>query len=513
MHIALILDASRLWRWHLTLIGFLSARPATRVTVMFSQVQRPLDPAVGLALMLEAAISKRAGDQPFEPLKPSAFHEWSAETAEGCDLVIDLAALELSESPGPRTLVPLYNGVAGGSAFWSAVLDGIAPLISIADSTRGVVAVGLPAIEAPHALARSAAAVITRVISGLLAIVDGQGAGSVTPFLPDYGARAPGLTMRAANLLGRKISSKAQRLLEAQLATGPQWATAWRTRKAGFDPLRGGELVLSDFKLLADDGQRFFADPFLFARGDDTDVFVEELPYATGRGIISVFTVRADGTASATRPVLETPHHLSYPQVFSHGGEVWMLPEAHQSGGLTLYRAAHYPDRWEAAGRIIDEPLHDATVFEHAGRWWISANTEGPAGARWGSSWDSLALYSAPSLLGTWTAHSCNPVLIDAGSARPAGAVFTHEGGLYRPVQDCRGGYGVALGIAKIVRLDEGGYAQTEVSRSAFHSASGVLGPHTLNRLARERGTLEAIDLFAPAAKRATAAQTRVAAG
>jgi len=501
MHIALILDASRLWRWHLTLVDLLSARADTRVSVAFSPVQRPLDPAVGLVLMLEASITKRAGVQPFEVLRPAAFDRWYRETQDACDLVIDLAALELGENPRTRTLVPLYNGVAGGSAFWSAILDGKAPFLSILDSIHGVIAVGQPAMEAPHALGLSAGGVVTRVISGLLAASTGPAPTSTTPFLPDFGARAPGLTMAAANLLGRKVACKARRFLDRQLASAPQWATAWRMRKAGFDPLAGGDLRLSEFKLLADDGQRFFADPFLFAQGDDIDVFVEELPYATGRGIISVFTVRADGTATAPRPVLEAPHHLSYPHVFAHGGAIWMLPEGHASGGLTLYRATRYPDQWEAVARIVDEPVHDATLFEHGGRLWIAANTEGPAGARWGSSWDSLSLFSAPTLFGPWTPHADNPVLIDAGSARPAGAVFSHKGALYRPVQDCRGGYGIALGIAQITRLDDADFAQQMVARLAFAVGTGAVGPHTLSRLDRAGGTFEAIDLFAPARK------------
>ena len=39
--------------------------------------------------------------------------------------------------------------------------------------------------------------------------------------------------------------------------------------------------------------------------------------------------------------------------------------------------------------------------------------------------------------------------------------MFSVGGALYRPVQDCRGGYGAAMGLARVDRLDEGGFAQT----------------------------------------------------
>ncbi|MEQ1697050.1 MAG: hypothetical protein ABL901_14535 [Hyphomicrobiaceae bacterium] len=498
MLITLMLDVSRLWRWHLILIEQLAVTPGTRVAVVFSPVQRPVETAVSLALMLEATLSKRPGPQPFDAMKAGDFDTWFSETTPVCDLVIDLASLELADDPHARTLIPLYNGVPGGSAFWSAVLEGAAPFLSLHDSTYGVLGIGQPAIESPHALALSAAGVVTRLMSGLIAAARDPAPKSGVPHLADYGARAPGLTMPAVQLMGRKVASKAKRLIDRQLAAAPQWAVAWRMREARFDPLTGGELSLADYQLLADDGQRYYADPFAVARGGEVDVFVEELPYATGRGIISMFTVRADGTATTPRPVLDVAHHLSYPQVISRDGAHWMLPECHASGGLTLYRAVRYPDQWEPVARLIDEPVHDATFFEHGGKLWIAANAQGPASSRWGSSWDSLSLYCADKLLGPWTAHAGNPVLIDAARARPAGETFVAGGTLYRPVQDCSAGYGAALGLAQVTRLDDGGFTQEVVGRLSFATGSGVLGPHTLNRAACAGGQFEAIDLFAP---------------
>ena len=103
---------------------------------------------------------------------------------------------------------------------------------------------------------------------------------------------------------------------------------------------------------------------------------------------------------------------------------------------------------------------------------------------------DTLSLFMAPDLLGPWTAHPANPVLIDRASARPAGNMMSEGGRLWRPVQDCTQGYGAALGLAEVTRLDEHAFEQ------AVHT---VLRPgpswpgrrlHTLNRA----GRLECID-------------------
>src|SRR5690606_9177292 len=87
-----------------------------------------------------------------------------------------------------------------------------------------------------------------------------------------------------------------------------------------------------------DDGTHFYADPFPYVRGQgDHFIFVEDYPHATGKAIISLVRIGADGSVRGPiEPVLEEPFHLSYPQVFDWHGDVWMLPEGSASGRLTL---------------------------------------------------------------------------------------------------------------------------------------------------------------------------------
>ena len=506
MQISLILDPARLWRWHLALIEQLSADPATRVHVVRAPQPRPLEGALRLALRLDAATGSRARN-PLDALGPQDLNFGPALGSS--DLIIDLAAITLPAIVPPvRTLIPLYDGVPGEPQFWTKVLAGKSPLLAIFDGAGAGIPVGLAGLESPHALRSSASAVITRLITGLTRAARTKPAINALNAQPVQATHAPSLARSATRLLLRKTASKGGRILNRTLKTTRQWAVAWRTLPPGTPiPARGTTtLDLADWTLLPDDGQRYYADPFLVANGDAVDVFVEELPYATNRGIISMFPILPDGRITAPRPVLATAHHMSYPQVFERDGATWMLPEQSASGGLILYRARRYPDEWQQAARLIDEPVHDATLFEHGGRLWIAATTQGPLGARWGSSWDGLSLYSAKTLLGPWTPHPGNPVLIDARSARPAGAMFSQNGALYRPVQDCSRAYGGALGIAEITGLNTDAFTQTLTGRLEFGPRSHLLGPHTLNRIATPAGIVEIIDLFAaPAVLRSAA--------
>lgn len=516
MPVKLQLDPRRLWSWHRAMVDHLRTVTGSNVYVEMAPPGASLPFAIGRILSLERSVASESHPA-FIQLAVPDFAAKAGETADRHECVVDLAAEGLppvAKPPMPQrqTFLPLYDGAPGEAAMWAAILSGRAPRLDLYDTATGrILTIGQPAIEAPHSASAGAAAVVVRLIEGIGHAL----AGRLEAADPAEGEPGKSPTMAAAGLLARKIASKARRMKERMLADAPQWAVAWTCREEPA-PRNRERLDPREYNLLADDGQRYYADPFLFAHEGEVFCFVEELPYATGRGLISVTTLSPDGRAATPWPILETPCHLSYPQVFARDGEIYMLPEQHQSGALVLYRAARFPSVWEPAGVLIDEPLHDATLFEQGGRLWIAATAQGPdfgavmkspasdgtgSGWRqksvWGSSWDALSLYSAETLMGPWTPHQGNPVLIDAAAARPAGPTFTIEGGLYRPVQDCRTGYGAALNIARIDRLDDGGYRQTVVAQQRFAGGTMLDGPHQISRLTAPAGHFEAVDVFA----------------
>jgi hypothetical protein len=107
-----------------------------------------------------------------------------------------------------------------------------------------------------------------------------------------------------------------------------------------------------------------------------------------------------------------------------------------------------------------------------------------------GSYSDALHLWSARSFRGPWTPHRKNPVLIDTAAARPAGRVVERGERLIRPVQDCRRGYGAALALAEITRLDDNRFEQSVVSVLEPGKSWPGRRLHTVNRA----GRLECID-------------------
>lgn len=373
---------------------------------------------------------------------------------------------------------------------WSSARRVLPSPISL--SRDHVWAIGLPAIEAPWRPAQSFDNITSRLVEGLIRVADdiaaGRGPGTEAQEQTNFAGRSS-IFAAALSWAERRARRKVNRITEKMSGNAPKWHVAWRAC-AGADVPAPGLLQLGDFRTLDDGGKAYFADPFVMTHNGVTHVFVEEVAESTGRGIISHFTLREDGTPSAVTPVLDTGMHLSYPFVFEDAGAIWMLPESSSSGGLDLYRATDFPLKWEKAARLIEGRLHDATPFRHGGRWWIAAGSE----TLQSSSWDALSLFSADTLLGPWQAHPRNPVLIDAAAARPAGAVWTTgDGALMRLAQDCSKSYGGAIALRRIVKLDTGDFADEPAGSIAFTPVSGVLGPHTVSR----GGGFEVIDLFA----------------
>ena len=427
--------------------------------------------------------------------------DWDAGEAlpPPADWTPDLTIVLAGPLPGYGLAVrPDFAGGHGEASLLAAARSGLAPVIVVRGGSPGalrLLARGRPAIEDPYVLARALEGLLPRLVA-LLALaverLDGK-EGEPQPVF-DAGLAHPRTSMAA--FLARGLRHKLAKRLGPARRRPDHWRLALR---------RDGEAA---YRLLSDDPSRFRADPFLFAEAGRLWLFYEDYPYAGGKGVIRRLAVAAiDHGASSVgdrclqeeeraRIVLEEDFHLSYPLVLRHEGAIYMLPETSASSRVQLYRADPFPDRWTADAVLLrDRRLADATPVLHEGRWWLFATSTDDDG----SSWDQLDLFHAPDLLGPWVPHPGNPVLVDAGAARPAGLMWHENGVLMRPAQDCRAGYGAGLVVCRVDRLDEGGYRQSVVRRISPPPGLGATGLHTINRAAG----WEVVDLKVPHPRRA----------
>jgi len=223
----------------------------------------------------------------------------------------------------------------------------------------------------------------------------------------------------------------------------------------------------------------FVADPFLHRVDGSWHLFFEVLNRRTGLGEIALATSTDLATWRYERVVLAEPFHLSYPHVFEWQGAIYMVPEAHATRSLQVYRADSFPTRWTHAHTLLSGGVFsDATLFQHDDRWWLFTETSEPRRH------DTLRLFHADEPFGAWMEHPSSPIVSgDRTTARPAGRVVRTNAGFVRFAQVCAPRYGTSVKAFGITELTTSTYAERALSDAPVLAGSGVAGAWNATRM------------------------------
>lgn len=206
---------------------------------------------------------------------------------------------------------------------------------------------------------------------------------------------------------------------------------------------------------------RYLADPFGAIRNDHLHVLAEQFSYRRMVGRIKALSIDISGQRNVIRhetvKVLEDKEvqwpdqvatlHRSYPFLFREGDSWYCLPEAWQSGKISLYRADQEFRHMELVQVLVNNVFAvDPTLTFHEGKWWLFFTTREHSNSH-------LHIWYGHHLTGEYYPHRLNPVKVDVRSARPAGTPFHSGGELFRPAQDCSVTYGYRVAVNKILTL------------------------------------------------------------
>lgn len=498
--VTLRLPGRSLRRWHLALAQILSAR-GHRVAVTMAACGTPDIAGLGVVRMMDITLynARLQGEADFAGTLPEAAFSSFRTPNEG-GLTLDCTETDPT-SAAPDVLVPMFDGCPDVRGILTALVDDRAPQIGWRRAGDGaMVAAGTAAIARRHVLTQSFSETLARLVSMAPAAV--IRASNPAPALAQVPAVAPlaagfgtgggeagSLTAGIGRHAARALTERLMGRLTRSLTDAAQWNIGWRMVEEGQGILATATLPVGDFRWLPRSPRAYYADPFPFVHAGKTWLFCEEFPFATNKGIICVAECADDGTPGPMVPVLETSCHMSYPAVFEHEGEILMMPETTGNRTLELYRADPFPHRWVRHSVLMsDVYVGDATLFRHDNRVWLAATTD-DNGA---TDRDSLSLYHAPKLGEAFTPHPLNPVVVNVCGARPAGWLERCADGLRRPGQDCTGGYGWGLAIARIDQLDTETYRETQIAAFPPPASLKASGLHTVNRAGRFE-TIDAI--------------------
>ena len=419
-----------------------------------------------LVLAAERFLSRGAFDAPM-PVTWDGAGDW----ADGFDVVVNLTG-----DGDPARLGELrlrFDGQPGEAYLLGRLLSRRPPLIEVVDGEGCAVAASYAALETPLELGRSIDQIGRRIVALVVRALEGSQRSTETDPVPRRQATKPSC---------RAVIGFGAARVAAQLAGAdrPLWQVAIRPVTEGL-PRSGGDWCVQP--------TGFLADPCLHARCGVVTLFGEALDATAKRGRLVCASVSADGALGEFRTVLQAAHHLSYPFVFDHDGEVFMIPETGATHRVELYRAVDYPTRWAQEAVLIEGPkLVDATLLHRGGLWWMFAG-----GAEHGdSAHDQLFLYYSERLMGPWHRHALWPLKSDCRGSRPAGRLLELEGRLYRPSQNNELRYGGGLVWSEVLELTPETYREQVVTRWSGLDFGHFDGVHSFSRA----GGIEAVDLL-----------------
>lgn len=218
-----------------------------------------------------------------------------------------------------------------------------------------------------------------------------------------------------------------------------------------------------------------YADPFLFIDNNILYLFYEE----------EHLEAKAPICAKCTKDlvhwedlgiVLKEKHHLSYPNVFKFGKDIFMLPETRECDAVILYRAIEFPYRWEQHKVLVKgDKYADSCLICHEGIWYLFTTA-------WYGNKNGLRIFFSEKIDSDFKEHPLSPITDDIAMSRCGGAVFQYDGRLYRPAQYCTNYYGESLNVYEITNLTPSSYKEVFVKQMIDKSASwNALGGHHLN--------------------------------
>ena len=259
------------------------------------------------------------------------------------------------------------------------------------------------------------------------------------------------------------------------------WTLAIRDRVPGEESFRGESG--GKFTIVKNPWRYWCADPFLFCHQGKRYIFCEACDIFKDRGVLAYRMIDEDGRISKMRVCMDTGFHLSYPNVFSYNGQIYMIPETAADGQVQVYRATQFPDKWEKCAVLLDHiSACDTNLIQYEEQWYLMTLVYDTAVIPY--RYDKLYTF-------VWNGQEFIPCMEEpavegAKIARNAGGIFQNEEMFYRVSQNCHNHYGEEINFHQIKKLTPTCYeeeivGQIGVADIVVDSVQKYDGIHTYN--------------------------------
>ena len=225
----------------------------------------------------------------------------------------------------------------------------------------------------------------------------------------------------------------------------------------------------------------WIADPFLFEYQGEHYLFVE---YVSGKKGEIAYYKFINNKPVFQKVIISEPYHLSYPCVFTHGNNVYMIPESADNHSIDLYKAVSFPNTWEKVCQLAEGIYYDTTYMSYQNKSYLI--TYSPK-----RHYFELGLFSFD--IDKRKIEKLSEIQYKENVGRPAGNVYVANNELIRPAQDCSRKYGENLFFYKVEGLNDGKFGETKIRTiSVKETDSSFQRIHTYSR----DSMYETVDFF-----------------
>lgn len=194
---------------------------------------------------------------------------------------------------------------------------------------------------------------------------------------------------------------------------------------------------------------RWFADPFILdVTESEIIILAEEYCYDVRRGRIARVVIDWKTYEEKNfEIILDLPTHLSFPFIIRQNDKVYLVPENSASGYSTVYEYDDASRKLTPLHYLAEESFADATIFEMDGKSYLCTTMLPDTNST------SVKIYSFDKE-NLKVVDKIATVEFPIVCGRNAGEVFSVDGQLYRPAQDCTLRYGHGVILQKMTMKD-----------------------------------------------------------
>lgn len=227
------------------------------------------------------------------------------------------------------------------------------------------------------------------------------------------------------------------------------------------------------------------ADPFLFVHNDELFLFYEEKS-ELNEGVIKAYKTSDLKVWHDLGLILVETCHLSFPFVFRHENDIFMMPETFDYESLSLYRFDDFPYGC-TLNRNLMSGAHfiDSHIFKQDDTYFLFTNTTNC----------ELRLFYSVDLI-DWTIHPMSPIVEGNKFSRSAGSIVKVNGKKYRVAQDTSSIYGENFHVFEINKLSIDEYEESLIHENVIKKDMNwnIEGGHHFNSVLFKGRYISAFD-------------------